>query len=114
MDDAGPKLEPNEYLCGKIVSEATAGYGNDHINDGTHLDSHANMIVVCKHSLIIGRSNFKAHVNGFSNELGALEDIPIVDAIILYEDPYTTQIYFLVVRNALYVESMTHNLIPHL
>ena len=111
MDDAGPKLEPNKYLCGKIVSEATAVYGNDHINDCTHLYSHYNMIVVCKHCLIIGHSNYKAHINYFSNELGALEDIPIVDAIILYEDLYITQIYFLVVRNTLYFESMTHNLI---
>ena len=65
MEDAGPKLEPNEYLCRKIVSEATAGYGNDHINDGTHLDSHANMIVVCKHSLIIGSLNLKSRFNCF-------------------------------------------------
>ena len=36
----------------------------------------------------------------------------VVDAMIVYEGEYSGKLYFLVARNALYVESVDHNLIP--
>ena len=50
-------------------------------------------------------------MNAFAKECGVLQ-IPIVDAAVVFEDPYDGNIYFLVMRNALYVESMDHHLIP--
>ena len=74
-----------------------------------HLDSHANMIVCGKEVYIISKSGQVAEVNAFAKECGVLQ-IPIVDAAVVFEDPYNGEIYFLVMRNALYVESMDHHL----
>ena len=52
-----------------------------------------------------------AEVNAFAKECGVLQ-ILIVDAAVVFEDPYNGNIYFLVMQNALYVESMDHHLIP--
>ena len=35
-----------------------------------------------------------------------------MDAVIIYDDPYTLKSYLLMIRNALYVKDMSHNLIP--
>ena len=69
------------------------------------------MIVCGKEVYIISRSGQVAEVNAFAKECGVLQ-IPIVDAAVVFEDPYNGEIYFLVMRNALYVESMDHHLIP--
>ena len=83
-----------------------------HLEGSTHLDSHANMVVVGKICLIISYSDHSAVVSGFTHEIGTVQ-VPIVDAVIAYEDEYQAgKIYYLVVRNALYVETMKHNLIP--
>ena len=69
------------------------------------------MIVCGKEVYIISRSGQVAEVNAFAKECGVLQ-IPIVDAVVVFEDPYDGDIYFLVMQNALYVESMDHHLIP--
>ena len=69
------------------------------------------MIVCGEEVYIISRSGQVAEVNAFAKECGVLQ-IPIVDAAVVFEDPYDGDIYFLVMRNALYVESMDHHLIP--
>ena len=38
--------------------------------------------------------------------------VPIVDATVAYDCPYTLKTYILVVKNALNVPSMSHNLVP--
>ena len=70
------------------------------------------MIVMGKHCHIISRSGVTADVNAFSQEVVCMLKAPIVDALIVYECPYTTKLYFLVSSNVLFVESMNHNLIP--
>ena len=40
------------------------------------------------------------------------KELPIVDAAVVYESPYDGERYVLVVRNAISVKSMAHNLIP--
>ena len=60
---------------------------------------------------IISKSGQVADVNSFAKERGVLQ-IPIVDAAVVFKDPYNGDIYFLVMQNALYVESMDHHLIP--
>ena len=78
---------------------------------GNHLDSHVNMIVVGGDCYIISRSDITAVVNASTDDVGTIE-VPIVDALIVYEDDMTGNSYYLIARNVLYVKSMQHNLIP--
>ena len=82
------------------------------IIDATELDSHANMVVVGKQATIIQSTGLYADVSAFSNEVDTLSRVPIVDACFAYDCPYRCKSYILVVRNALHVKSMEHNLIP--
>ncbi|CAJ1952671.1 unnamed protein product [Cylindrotheca closterium] len=77
----------------------------------SELDSHANMIVVGSNCFVLSDTGRTASVNPYNPEYAA-KSIPIVDASLLYEDQVTGQEYILVIRNALHVPSMTHNLIP--
>ena len=63
------------------------------------------------HCYIISRSDATAIVSAFTNDVGTIE-VPIVDVLIVYQDEMTGNIYYLIARNVLYVESMNHNLIP--
>ena len=78
----------------------------------TQLDSHANMVVVGSQASVFGTSGKNADVKPFSNDCSKLEAVPIVDAALAYDCPYSMKTYILTVRNALHVESMPHNLIP--
>ena len=78
----------------------------------TELDSHANMVVVGRQASIISESGTHAEVKAFSDDCGTLEKIPIVDAAFAYDCPLSAKTYILIVRNALYVRNMEHNLIP--
>ena len=48
----------------------------------------------------------------FSREVDRMKSVLLVDAAIVYDFPYSTKTYLLIVRNSFYVQSMTHNLIP--
>ena len=102
--------ECSQHIRLVIASSFTKCKGSS--NGGTQLDSHANMIVMGKHCYIISRSGMTADVNAFSDEVGSMLKVPIVDTLMVFECPFTGTIFFLVARNVLYVESMDHNLIP--
>ena len=112
-----PLVVPNSILQARISSYvsiyATEVGGKDDDNDAstTELDSHANMIVVGAQATIIQRSGHSAEGRAFSKECTKLKKIPIVDAVIHYDCPYGMKTCLLIVRNALYVPSMVHNLI---
>ena len=91
---------------------ASVGGTTDLSPSRTELDSHANMAVVGRHSFVIEDTGRTADVNPFTPDYHALENIPIVNAALLYECPFSGQEVILVVMDALYVESMDHNLIP--
>ena len=78
----------------------------------TELDSHANMVVLGKHSYIFESTGRTCDVKPFTDELGIATDIPIVDGAIAYDCPYTRETYILIVGNALYIKTMDTNLIP--
>ncbi len=77
----------------------------------TQLDSHVNMVVVGGHTSVFGCSGKSANVWPFSSDYSKLESVPIVDAAVAYDCPYTMKTYILVGKNALHVPSMEHNLI---
>ena len=82
-----------------------------HVESHTELDSHANMPVVGKHAYIIAETGKKVDVSPFTPDYKPLT-VPLVDATVKYDSPYNGKTYILVVRNALYVLSIDHNLIP--
>ena len=106
---------PNKHIVGKLsaVWATTTNMGYDDTNKATsELDSHANMIVVGRQATIFSKTGKCADVRPFSSDCSKLESVPIVDAAIAYDCPYTMQTYILTVNNALHVPNMPHNLIP--
>ena len=77
----------------------------------TELDSHANMPVVGQNAYILADSGKQVEVNPFTPDYQPMT-VPLVDAAIRYDDQYDGRSYILVIRNALYFPSMTHNLVP--
>ena len=79
------------------------GTGNDNLSQEfrLELDSHANMPVVGKGAQVefTGRT---ADVNAFSPQYDTAQ-LPIVDAVVQYDCPYSGKTYMLLIRNALYV-----------
>lgn len=103
-DDLKAKIHRRVQVSASSLNGAR-GHGK------TELDSHANMCVVGKNCLIISRSGRVVDVGTFAEEAGSLNEVPLVDAMIAYECRKTGKVYLLILRNALYVESMDDNLI---
>ena len=80
----------------------------------TKLDSHANNIVLDLQALIINHTGQSAEVNAFSSDVEVMSKVPIVDAVVAYDFPYTGSTYLLLMQNVLYIASMKHKLIPPL
>ena len=107
--------KPNEHTIRAIISSVRAqvsGVVGYEPLPCTELDSHANMVVLGRNSFIFESTGKTCNVKPFSEEIGVAEDVPIVDGAIAYDDPITGKTYILLVRNALYIQSMSHNLIP--
>ena len=79
---------------------------------GTELELHANMAVVGSQAFVFSTSGKTCDVQAFSKEANGMSGVHIVDAAIAYDCPFSGQTFMLVIRNALYVPSMEHNLIP--
>jgi hypothetical protein len=78
----------------------------------TELDSHANMAVAGSETTVIARSGMFANVTPFSKDLPAMDMVEIGDVAMCYDDPISLITYILVMKNALLIPSMGHNLIP--
>ena len=92
-----------------------AAQDSDHepgILSQTELDSHANMVVLGQNAYIFESTGRTCNVKPFDSTLGTATNIPIVDGAVAYECPYTSKTYVLIVRNALYIPRLRHNLIP--
>ena len=84
----------------------------DDQESSTQLDSHANMVVVGENATIIAPTGKTADVRPFSEDLSRMESVPIVDAAMAYDCPFSGETFILAMRNVLYVKSMQYNLIP--
>ena len=78
----------------------------------TELDSHANMAVAGWGTTVIATTGRYATVTPFSGTLPAMDKVEIADVAMAFDDPLSTRTYILVMRNALYIPTMGHNLIP--
>ena len=90
--------------------------GNDTDDESSNtfrfeLDSHANMPVVGRGAYIIASTGETADVNAYDPQHGTMR-IPVVDAAVQYNCPYTDKPYILVIKNALHVPSMDNHLMP--
>lgn len=69
------------------------------------------MPVVGSNSRIIRRVGKKVNVSPFTPDYNPIT-LPVVDAGVLYQCPYTGKEYILIIMNVLHVPAMSHNLIP--
>ena len=77
---------PNKHICA-VVSSSTSlkddvynNYSNTCHN--TELDSHTNMVVVCKHAVVVAHTGKTVEVKPFSPDCKSMDEVPIVDAVI--------------------------------
>jgi hypothetical protein len=113
MSEPG-SMVPNAHISALIVASITDDEDDNEdmqLDSRTDLDSHANMFVASKPAYILADSGKTATVQAFSPVIIPIET-RIVDCAFLYEYPYTNKMYILVAYNALYVPTMTHNLVP--
>ena len=105
------EIKPNNYIISLIHSATNTIDSHNLRNARTELDSHANMAVVGKNCFIFEQTGLSCDVAAFSPDL-PVTSLPIVDAVIVYDCPYTMHSFLLMIRNAIYVENMVDNLIP--
>ncbi len=96
-------------VCATIGGTRVGSYGG---MSAIELDSHANMAVAGRDCTIITTSGQYATVTPFSDELPVMEEIEIGDVAMAYDDPILLRRYLLVMRNALLIPTMDHNLLP--
>ncbi len=78
----------------------------------TKLDSHANMAAAGSDCTVIATSGCHATVTPFSSNLPTMNMVEIGDVALAYDDPISLLTYLLVMRNALLIPTMDHNLTP--
>ena len=76
------------------------------------LDSHADLPVIGDNARILRHMNRFVQVSEFSDQLGNLSWIPVVQAAVMYDCQYTGKQYVIHINNALHVKGMQVNLIP--
>ena len=94
------------------IATITARDAGDNEDPSTELDLHANMFVLGAHAFIFESKNRTCNVQPFDPSLGTASKIPIVDGAVVYECPYTGEIYVLIVSNALHIPHLRNNSIP--
>ena len=67
-----------------MAAIAEAGIDKYTAMETTEIDSHTSMIVIGKHDLVIQDTGHSAEVNAFSDDVGGLSKVPIVDAVVAY------------------------------
>ena len=98
----------HSYISSIIASNVSTV---KHEKPKTELDSHANMAVLGKHCFIFDYTGKFCTVTAFNPSLDSTK-LPIVDAVIVYDCPYSMKSFLLLIRNALYLEQAHDNLVP--
>ncbi len=75
------------------------------------LDSHENMICMDKQAMIIQETGQSMITNSFSEDVGVMPRVPIIDAMVAYNFLHSDRV-LMVERNTLHIQSMDHNLTP--
>ena len=104
---ASASLESDELIASASLESDENTGGNR-----TELDSHANMAVVGRESVVFDDTGQTCTVNAFTESAGKLEKVPIVDVAIAYDCPLQAKTYILLMRNCLHIPEIKHNLLP--
>jgi hypothetical protein len=75
------------------------------------LNSHANTCGVNDVARILEYTDQVAEVSGFSEGLGTLKDVPIVNAAVAYDDPVSGETIILIINQALYFGSSIQHIL---
>jgi hypothetical protein len=106
--------EPILLICASMrlaqIGGASMGYYNG--LNVTELDFYANMSVAGSGSTVIATSGHFAMVTPFSPDEPVLEKDEIGEAAMCYDNPVSLRTYILVLRNALLIPTMSHDLLP--
>jgi hypothetical protein len=85
-------------------------FGDGHGEESrTDMDSHANMPVVGSGAHVLVDHNRTCEVSPYSADDEPME-VPLVGAVVRYDSD--GRVYILLIRNALHVPSLDHNLLP--
>ena len=112
--------KPNKYLNGIICAGEMTRDDNTLDDDSnasilprTELDSHANMVLLGRHAYVFdGNPGNTCEVVPYDPDLETRKSVPIIDGAVAYSCPATHKTYVLIFRNALYMPSLEHNLVP--
>lgn len=115
-DPGGKRDEPMVSATDSLYHMISTAMGSVHYDEyskesRTELDSHANMPVVGRHAYVLSNTGRTVDVNAFTPDYEPIR-VPVVDAAVQYDCPYTGISHMMVIRNALHVPSMENNLIP--
>ena len=96
-------------VCALVLAATIGGasMGSYSALNTTRLDSHASMVVAGN-----ACGGCCANITPFSANLPKMEMVENGDDAIAYNDPISLHTYLLVMRNALLIPTMDHNLIP--
>ena len=105
-------FSPNKHTIQAVIASLKSR-DTVHFSDGidiqiyvkSELDNHANMVILGKECFIFESTGKTCNVEPFSSELGIAENIPIVDAALAYDCPFTHETYILIVRNVIDLKS---------
>ena len=70
------------------------------------------MVVAGRNVAIMHDTGRRAEISPFTPDYDSLHSIPVTDAAIRHDCPFSGDALLLIVRNALSVPAMGHNLIP--
>ena len=107
--DRGKEVR-STHIYHKIVASMEAETETDG-ESRTELDSHANMPVVRREALVVKQSRKTVEASPFTPDYKPIK-VEVVNAVIQYDSPLDGREYILVIQNALWVPSMSNNLIP--
>ena len=78
-------------------------YVSEDILSRTELDTHASSIVIGDNVLVTHDSGKVASVGPFTDQLGKLRNIQIVDGVVAHDCKYTGRTHYIAMYNALYM-----------
>ena len=105
-------LVPNAHISEVILTPASDMEASSD-DPRKELDSHTNMVVLRSKSFVFEQNGRICNViQPFRSNLFVAKEVPIIDRALAYDCTYTGEVYALVIRNALHVPSMEHNMIP--
>ena len=104
-------MDTNQYII--LMDDIAAAGVDKYTSDSTtEIYSHENVIVLGNQALVIQDTLQYAEFDAFFSDVQGMSKVPVVDSVVAYYCPFTSEIYLLVMRNSLHIPIMKHNLIP--